>query len=163
MATLGQVGELVKTQLGERVDRLVSAVEDSTSDFTEITRRADAVAELADAVAELYSDVEQTLLRALDDGTRSEPERRPRRPQRSSEPAGPTDDDATKEELLEQAREVHISGRSSMTKEELARAVEAEQSVTKDELLERAREAEIEGRSSMSKQELRDALGEVST
>jgi hypothetical protein len=48
-----------------------------------------------------------------------------------------------------------------MTKEELAQAVEAEESVTKDELLERARDAQIEGRSSMTKEELRDALHEA--
>jgi post-segregation antitoxin (ccd killing protein) len=67
----------------------------------------------------------------------------------------------TKEELLEQARDLHVEGRSSMTKEELAQAVEAEESVTKDELLERARDANIEGRSSMTKEELRDALHEA--
>jgi hypothetical protein len=47
-----------------------------------------------------------------------------------------------------------------MSKEELAKAVEAEESVTKEELLERAREAGVEGRSSMSKDELREALHE---
>ena len=48
-----------------------------------------------------------------------------------------------------------------MAKEELAQAVEAEESVTKDELLDRAREAGVEGRSSMTKEELRDALREA--
>jgi hypothetical protein len=48
----------------------------------------------------------------------------------------------TKEQLLEQARGVNIHGRSSMSKEELAEAVEAEESQTKEELLERARERE---------------------
>jgi hypothetical protein len=64
----------------------------------------------------------------------------------------------TKEQLLEQARGVNIHGRSSMSKEELAEAVEAEESQTKEELLERAREAEIDGRSGMTKKELRRAL-----
>jgi hypothetical protein len=48
-----------------------------------------------------------------------------------------------------------------MSKEELAAAVEAEESVTKEELLERARDADIEGRSAMTKEELRDALRDV--
>ena len=47
-----------------------------------------------------------------------------------------------------------------MSKEELAQAIEAEESLTKEELLERAREAGIEGRSSMTKEELREALRE---
>jgi len=48
-----------------------------------------------------------------------------------------------------------------MSKEELAKAIEAEESLTKEELLSRAREAEIEGRSSMTKEELRAALHEA--
>jgi hypothetical protein len=48
-----------------------------------------------------------------------------------------------------------------MSKEELAEAVEAEESLTKEELLERARDAGIEGRSAMSKDELRKALREA--
>jgi hypothetical protein len=43
MATLGQVGELVTSQLRERVDRLVSAIEDDSLDFAEVTRLADTV------------------------------------------------------------------------------------------------------------------------
>jgi len=45
-----------------------------------------------------------------------------------------------------------------MTKEELAQAVEAEESVTKGELVERARDAQIERRPSMTKQEVRETL-----
>ncbi len=67
----------------------------------------------------------------------------------------------TKDELLERAREVNVQGRSSMTKDELAEAVEAEEGRTKDELLERAQRAGIEGRSSMTKDELRAALTEA--
>jgi hypothetical protein len=48
-----------------------------------------------------------------------------------------------------------------MSKQELAQAVEAEESKTKEELLERARDAEIEGRSAMTKKELRQALNEA--
>lgn len=151
MATLGQLGEAVTEQLHERVDRLVSAVENETPDFTEIANVADAVAEFAHTIGDVYLDLERRLLGGLegDDGER---------PGAQSESST---DDVTKEELLEQARELHVEGRSSMTKEELAQAVEAEESVTKDELLERARDAQIEGRSSMTKEELRDALHEA--
>jgi hypothetical protein len=166
MATLKQAGEVSTTELRERVDQLVSAVEDETLDFTEIVSRADAVAELADA--ETYSDLEQTLMRALQRDSDSEPEEDDGQQEQDQEPPSAqrqqqaeedgTAEDMTKEELLEQAREANISGRSSMTKEELAQAIEAEESLTKEELLERAREAGIEGRSSMTKDELREAL-----
>ena len=167
MATLKQAGEVITTELRERVERLVSAVEDDAVDLTEIALLADAVGELADTISETYIDLEQTLMRAVQAESASEPqagdsrqEEQGRGAQQQQQPApnGGTADDVTKEELLEQARDVNIPGRSSMTKEELAQAVEAEESVTKEELLERAREADIEGRSSMSKQELRNAL-----
>jgi hypothetical protein len=70
-------------------------------------------------------------------------------------------DEATKEELLARARDMNVPGRSSMSKDELAEAVEAEESQTKEELLERARQAGIEGRSSMTKDELRQALADA--
>jgi hypothetical protein len=169
MATLKQAGEVITTELRERVERLVSAVEDDAVDLTEIARLADAVGELAETISETYIDLEQILMRAVraesaserqEGDSRQEQEEQGPRAQQQQQPVqnGDTTEDRTKEELLEQAREVDIPGRSSMTKEELAQAVEAEESVTKEELLERAREADIEGRSSMSKQELRNAL-----
>jgi hypothetical protein len=161
MATLGQVGDVMTGQLGERVARLVSAVENESPDFTEIASLADAVAEFADRVGDLYRDVDRQLLAGLNRDRADEHEgpsrNRPSQPAQSASAA----DEVTKEELLEQARELHVEGRSSMTKEELARAVEAEESVTKEELLERARDANIEGRSSMTKDELRQAVHEA--
>jgi hypothetical protein len=165
MATFDQVGELVTTQLRERVDRLVTAVEEDSPDLAQIAGLADAVGEFADSIAEIYSDLEQALMRRLPGGsgsddddesgdTQDEPQSR-----QESEDAGA--EDATKEELLERAREANVQGRSSMTKDELAEAVDAEESLTKEQLLERAREAEIEGRSSMTKDELRSALREA--
>jgi hypothetical protein len=154
MATLDRVGELVTTKLRERVDRLVAAVE-GDADFAEVARLADAVGELTDTVAEIYIDLEQTLLRGLHGGPQAEDAEQ--RPQQADE-NGSSADDVTKEELLERAREVNVPGRSSMSKEELAQAVEAEEAVTKEELLERAREAGVEGRSAMTKEELRAAL-----
>jgi hypothetical protein len=168
MATLKQAGELMTTELRERVERLVSAVEDDAFDLAEIVLLADAVGELADTISETYTDLEQALMRAVhaesaSGDSRQEQEEQGRGAQQQQQPVqdGDTAEERTKEELLEQAREDNIPGRSSMTKEELAQAVEAEESVTKDELLERARQADIEGRSSMSKDELRNALRET--
>jgi hypothetical protein len=172
MATLEQVGELVTTELRERVDRLVSELEEDTPDFGEVALLADAVGEFADTTAMIYLDLEQTLTRGLHRDTAaqrvsSEPRRNLRkgrrrapRQQRTNE-NGASIEDITKEQLLEQARGVNVHGRSSMSKQELAQAVEAEESKTKEELLERARDAEIEGRSAMTKKELRQALNEA--
>jgi hypothetical protein len=167
MATLGQVSEIITEQLRERVDRLVSAVESSAPDFTKIANAADSVGEFADTIADLYLDLERRLLGGQNgDGDAREaraqsPQPRPQQQQRQRMDGESASDEPTKEELLEQARELHVEGRSSMTKEELVEAVEAEESVTKEELLERAREANLEGRSSMTKEELRDALHEA--
>jgi hypothetical protein len=73
---------------------------------------------------------------------------------RRAEPA----EEPTKSDLLAQASEAAIPGRSSMSKEELAQAVEAQEQQTKDELVEQARALDIPGRSEMSKQELLEAL-----
>ena len=67
MATLEQVGELVTTELRERVGDLAAAVEEETLNFGEVSRLADALAELADEVAGIYADLEQTLMRGLHD------------------------------------------------------------------------------------------------
>jgi hypothetical protein len=166
MTTLTEVGDLATTQLRERVDTLVSAVESDTPDFAEIASLADSVGELADAIAGIYSDLDRMLTRGLkgeagsksDESRKEQAARRERRPREREQSTG---DDVTKEELLDRAREVNVQGRSSMSKEELAAAVEAEESVTKEELLERARDADIEGRSAMTKEELRDALRDV--
>jgi len=169
MATLGQLGERVTTELHDRVDRLVSAVGDEAVDFGEVTRLAEGVGEIAGTIEEIYSEIEQMLVRGLqrqpssDNEDAGSQQERPEEPQeerrhQSSESNGSEAEEVTKEELLERAREVDVHGRSSMSKEELAKAIEAEESLTKEELLNRAREAEIEGRSSMSKEELRAAL-----
>src|SRR5881227_1206864 len=146
MATLKQAGEFITTELRERVDELVSAVEDEAQDFSEIVRRADAVGELVDAIGETYGDLEQTLMRALQRGSGSGPEDDDAQQEQDAgrqQQAGPDGaaEDVTKEELLERAREMNVSGRSSMSKEELAQAIEAEESLTKTGLPERAGDA----------------------
>ena len=173
MATLEEVGELVTTRLRRRVDRLVEAVQDDTPDFADVSELADGVAELADRIGDIYREVEQQLFGGLQgdsapDGEDEAPRRTQetrsggRQPRRQQQHNGSTDeDDVTKEDLLERAREVNVQGRSAMTKDELAQAVEVEESQTKEELLERAQQADIEGRSSMTKEELRKALTEA--
>ena len=70
----------------------------------------------------------------------------------------------TKDELMEEARERDVEGRSKMSKDELAEALEGDgggddlHERTKDELMDMARERGVEGRSSMSKDELAAAL-----
>ena len=168
MATLNDLGVIVAKQLHERVGRLVAAVEDEASDFEEIGHRAEAVSELADLIAEAYNDLDDTLMRGLDRPSASERESNDAQQAQDDAASGKQrrqesaiGEDLTKEQLLERAREVNVQGRSSMSKEELAEAVDAEESVTKEELLERAREAGVEGRSSMTKDELREALSEA--
>lgn len=153
MATLGQVGNLVTEQLREQVEELVEAVEEEAPDFSKVSRLADGVAELADRIGAIYREVEQ----ALSGERRDDPG-----DSRRQDEDGNGAEEVTKDELLERAREVNVQGRSSMTKDELAEAVEAEEGRTKDELLERAQRAGIEGRSSMTKDELRAALTEAS-
>ena len=160
MATLKEAAEVMTDQLRERVDQLVEAVEEGGTDFTQITRLADAVGEAADTIGETFTDLEQTLMQGLQGDAPSERTSR-RRGRQQSEQNGSTAEGATKEVLLEEAREMNIQGRSGMSKDELAQAVEAEESLTKEELLERARRVGIEGRSSMTKDELRKALNEA--
>lgn len=78
----------------------------------------------------------------------------------------------TKDILMERARDLDISGRSSMNKDELLEAIEEStdengrgkdseaglSNLTKDELYEKAQDEDVEGRSSMNKQELAEAL-----
>ena len=136
MATLGQVGNLVTEQLREQVDRLVEAVEEEAPDFSLVSGLADGVGELADKVGAIYREVEQALGSAGQSGESSS--RGDDDDSRSQNGNSTAAEDVTKDELLERAREVNVQGRSSMTKDELADAVEAEESQTKDELLERA-------------------------
>jgi DNA-binding transcriptional regulator YhcF (GntR family) len=156
MATLGELGEIVTRQMRERVDRLVSAVADEGADLAEVSRLAEAIGALAGTIGDAYRELEQALMGRLQE----QQQRHDEQPVQEQSSQG---ENVTKEELLEEARELHIEGRSSMSKEELAEAVETEENVTKEELLERARRADIEGRSGMTKEELRKALSEANT
>ena len=152
MATVGQVGQLVTAELRERIDKLEAVVEDGGTDLAEVARIADELGELVHTIGPTYREVERMLSPALR-GDFS-----PEHQDRQREEGSSAVNRLTKDELLERAREANVQGRSSMSKEELAQAVEAEESLSKDELLERARQADLPGRASMTKEELRTAL-----
>ena len=67
MATPGELGELVTTELRERVERLFTTVEKGASDLLEVASLADEVGELADKVSEIYSELDRALSRGLQD------------------------------------------------------------------------------------------------
>jgi len=172
MASFEEMGDLLTTELRSRIDRLVSAIGDDDADFADISVLAHEVASIAAGIEETYGKVER-LFRALRepnsdyDRPRNErigsgAEQSPGEWQHQPERDTPAPDEVTKDELLERARAANIHGRSSMSKGELADAVEAEESLSKAELLARARRAGIEVRSSMTKDELRAALSNVS-
>ena len=96
-----EIGELAAGELQERVDQLVSAVQDTEADFAQTASIATGIGELAERIAAMYGDVEQTLARGFEDEQK-----------------------VTKEELLVRAREADIEGRSSMTKEQLREALD---------------------------------------
>ena len=91
-------------------------------------------------------------------GAKSQAKRGSARRSAASAPRGKTTEEPTKSELLEQAKEVGITGRSEMSKDDLAEAVKSQEQQTKEELLEQAQAASIPGRSEMSKRELLEAL-----
>jgi DNA end-binding protein Ku len=152
MATIAELGEQVTTELRDRVERLVAAVEDDAADFTDISRLAAEVGALTTTIGETYGELERMLTEGLSQAGDPAQEA-----SRTDEDEGSAEE-STREELMERARDLNVHGRSAMSKDDLAEAVEAEESLTKEELLERAREAGIEGRSSMTKDELRKAL-----
>src|SRR5688500_14359051 len=168
MATLRDAAQVAQ-QLEELAARLKSELTDGDVDFTALMRLADEAGESADALASTFAAMDEALMqrltgRAADEeaGSANEggTERRQRQRQRRQQPArrGGDEEGETKDELLERAREAGIEGRSAMSKDDLRKAVTAEDSLSKEELLERAREADIPGRSEMSKEELKEAL-----
>ena len=170
MATLREAGRLTE-ELGELAGRLHAELTDGDTDFGTLTSLADDLGEAADNVAQTFAQLDQILSeRILGGGQEEEGGRKSGRGSqgRAKETGSPgrgdtqreaaDDEGPSKEELLEQAREAGIPGRSSMTKEELQKAVGEADDLSKEELLERAREAGIQGRSSMTKEELKEAL-----
>jgi hypothetical protein len=170
MATLRDAAQVAQ-RLEELAARLQSELTDGDVDFTALMRLADEAGESADALASTFAAMDEALMHRLtgrttdeeaggaDEGGTGRRQRQGQR-QRRQQPArrGGDEESETKDELLERAREAGIEGRSAMSKDDLRKAVTAEDSLSKEELLERAREADIPGRSEMSKEELREAL-----
>jgi hypothetical protein len=184
MATLKDAAQVAQ-RLEELAARLQSELTDGDVDFTALVRLADEAGESADALASTFAAMDEALMQRLtgraageeagggnESGTgRRQGEesgggneggigRRQGQRQRRQQSArrGGDEEGETKDALLERAREAGIEGRSAMSKEDLRKAVTAEESLSKEELLERAREADIPGRSEMSKEELKEAL-----
>jgi hypothetical protein len=162
MAALKDVSKVVE-ELEQRVRRLDEEVaRGGTDDLVQVIGLADEVAEFADSLASTFAQIDEALSRRLEDARAGAKKRQTRRPsagRRAARPAtADAEDEPTKSDLLEQAKEAAIPGRSSMTKDELAEAVESHEQLTKDELLERAKAAGITGRSDMSKRQLIEAL-----
>lgn len=175
----------VTEQLEDLAGRLHAEVTEGRADFAQLADLADQIGESADAVAAVFMAIDEALERRLAESrgevTREKTQKRRGQGARSrgakasassgrekgsgSGTAAKTSDDASsapdepsREDLLERAKELEIAGRSTMSKEELVAAIQAEEQVSKDELLERAREAGVAGRSTMSKEELADAV-----
>lgn len=161
MATLRDAARLTE-ELEELAGRLNSELTDGDADFSRLTGLADDLGEAADNVAATFSRLDQILSERLLGGVQEEESGRSgRRRQESRGRRGRSnggDNGPSREELLEKAKAADIPGRSSMTKEELERAVAEADDPSKETLLERAREAGIQGRSAMSKEDLKEAL-----
>ena len=165
MATLREAARLTE-ELEELAVQLNREMTEGDVDFTEMVRLADELGESADSLAATFSAIDEALtqrLPGLAGGEEAEAEEERETRGREGQPReqsgrAETDEGPTKEELLERAKDLGIQGRSSMTKEELAEAIQSAEQPSQEDLLDRAREAGIEGRSSMTKEELREAL-----
>ena len=183
MASLNDAANVVD-ELEQLVRRLSDQVAREPTDFLQVVVRADEVAAAADSLAATFAAVDEQLGRGLDAANgktgrsaqrrtqrggakrqqrRASAKRPPQRRGSKRQARAPRTRrsetvEETKSELLEQAQEAVIPGRSSMSKDELAKAVESQDQQTKEELLEQAKAAGIQGRSEMSKQELLEAL-----
>ena len=154
--------------LEQRIRRLREEIDGGQYDFGQLVVLADDVAASADSLASTFIAIDQQLGGLLETigestatqrsrGKRQTKRRGAKRATKRARRAAPTEE-STKSDLLDQAKEAAIAGRTSMSKDELAEAVEAHEQQTKEELLGQAQELDIPGRSEMSKQELLEAL-----
>lgn len=164
MASLKDVSEVVTEELEQRIRRLHEGIVEGGGDLAQLVALADEVAEFADSMASTFAAIDEELgrrvaeARAVAAGGAEKRRRRGGQRRAASAIRGEAADEPTRAELLEQAQEADIAGRSSMSKEELAEAVESQEHLTKEELLEQAKAAGIPGRSQMSKEELIEAI-----
>jgi len=156
LATLRQAGRMTE-ELQSLAARLHSDLSEGDVDFGALTALADKLGEAADNVAATFAQLDKILTERLVGGEVGKGNRRRSRSSGGGE-SDEGDEGASKDELLAQAREANITGRSSMTKEELEKAVGDLDDLSKQDLLERARRAGIQGRSSMTKEELKEAI-----
>lgn len=180
MASLKEAAAVTE-QLEELAARLQAQLAERT-DFGELAVLADQIGESADAMASAFMAIDEAVSQHLSEPrneTAGREKTRARGGQRTrggeqraksgsaeGAPAKAQDDESSsaasqepsREDLLERARELEIAGRSTMSKEDLAAAIESEERVSKAELLDRAKEAGIPGRSNMSKEELAEAV-----
>jgi hypothetical protein len=163
MATLREAARLTE-EIEQLAGRLHSELTDGDVDFARLTSLADDLGEAADNVATTFSQLDEILTERILGGQEGGARRSRGRRDRAQSGARRTRDESgadegpSRDELLEKAKAAGITGRSSMTKEELEKAVGEADELSKEELLERARKAGIEGRSSMTKEELKEAL-----
>jgi hypothetical protein len=169
MASLRDAEQLTK-RLQERTAALHDSLTSDGVDFGKLVERADEIGASADRLAATFAEMNEALARTISaragkGGKGEEGLTEALSPRRAAgarqAPKRRSDEEPTKEELLERAKELDLAGRSEMSKDELEKAVDKEDSVTKAELLERAKRAGIAGRSEMSKDELRRALNET--
>jgi hypothetical protein len=147
MASLKDTRQLVQ-DLTRRAQELEQALEGDV-DFARVSALADEVGAVADKVATTFAEVGDLLAQAVGaDGGGGDDS--------AARGGGDEPSEPTKEDLLERARELDLPGRSGMSKEELAQALD---DPTKEQLYAWAQEADIPGRSEMSKEELAEALG----
>lgn len=169
MARLSDAANLTD-ELERRVRRLREEIAQGESDLGQLVVLADDVAAYADSLAARFAAIDRQIVGLAEVKPGSSPGEKPpsqrRKTKRQSGRGGQRrrsstlrrTEEPTVTELLEQAKEAAIPGRSSMSKDELAEAVEAQEQQTKDELLEQAQALGIRGRSEMSKQELLEAV-----
>src|SRR3954451_9584202 len=131
MASLKDASELA-SELEARVRRLDEEVA-GDGDLLNLVTLADDVAELADSLATTFAAIDEELGRRLSAASGSTRQRGAKRQARrrsgqssrqsSARRTKPSQesDESTRAELLDQAKEAAIPGRSSMSKEELAK------------------------------------------
>jgi hypothetical protein len=165
MATLREAGKITD-ELQEVANRLHDELTDGDVDFRALTELADKLGEGADGIASTFAQMNQILSERLlgdesgqeqaDNRRKEASGRTSQRRNRKDEATG--DEEPTREDLLERAKEAGIPGRSSMSKDDLQAALDDAEGMSKEELLEQARKLDIPGRSSMTKDQLQEAL-----
>ena len=163
MATLSGAGTIVE-DLRDAVTQLNEELTEGDVDFGKLTTLSDRVGQVADGIASTFAQMDRILSEQVlgsdagqSPGDASGSGKRTSGDE-SSAGDGAAEDEPTREDLLARAKEVDLPGRSSMSKEELAKALEDAEGMSKEELLEQARKLGIPGRSSMTKDQLREAV-----